>query len=176
MAGKAIFKISGLEHLEGQIRSGLSKNGSPSNPVRRAFRQWAFQYLVFTRRRFNTFSRGGGDWRPLAPSTIKERRKGRGTGMPAILRNTGVLFNALELNATGNIVRYVQNGVQVGIGGPAVHPGGRLTIGQIAALHNDGGQKFLHPPQRKILADPDASTTAAMVTTMKDAVLRMTKG
>lgn len=50
---------------------------SANNPeMRRGWRQVTAIYEAFTKRRFNTFSRGGGDWRPLALSTVKARRTG----------------------------------------------------------------------------------------------------
>jgi len=54
--------------------------GNSDGPVRRAMRQWAAIYRGFLQERFNSFSRGGGDWKPLARSTILGRRaKGGGT-------------------------------------------------------------------------------------------------
>jgi len=41
-----------------------------------AFAQWQNIYRAFSRRRFVQYSRGGGDWKPLAQSTIDRRRGG----------------------------------------------------------------------------------------------------
>lgn len=67
-----------------RFRDGLQKElaaaGGDDNPVRRALRQWAAIYRSFLRERFDAFSRGGGDWPPLAESTILARRaRGGGT-------------------------------------------------------------------------------------------------
>lgn len=44
--------------------------------IRDALKVSLLRYEAFTRRRFNAFSRGGGDWAPLAKSTIEARRGG----------------------------------------------------------------------------------------------------
>lgn len=50
---------------------------SANNPeMRRGWRQVTAIYEAFTKRRFNTFSRGGGDWTPLAKVTTDRRRRG----------------------------------------------------------------------------------------------------
>jgi len=38
--------------------------------------KWVARYLGFARRRYVRFSRGGGDWPPLAPATVRKRRRG----------------------------------------------------------------------------------------------------
>lgn len=55
----------------------VKRSLSASNPdIRAGFRQATVRYSAFTRRRFNTYSRGGGDWLPLAKSTVDARRTG----------------------------------------------------------------------------------------------------
>jgi len=52
---------------------------SPNSPEMRAgFRQVTVRYSAFSRRRFNEYSRGAGDWTPLAKSTVDARRQGGG--------------------------------------------------------------------------------------------------
>ena len=46
----------------------------PPPRIAQMFNQWGKRYEAFIRRRFNTFSRGGGDWPPLAKSTVDRRR------------------------------------------------------------------------------------------------------
>jgi hypothetical protein len=43
-------------------------------------------------------------WAPLAPSTIRGRRQGRGTGSPLIGRDTGILLNTLSPGVAGNVL------------------------------------------------------------------------
>lgn len=95
-----------------------------AGPIRDAIRSWGKRYRSFAQERFDVYSKGGGDWPPLAPSTIARRRTGkkrskkskklerayRRAGLAdianqlssayskkvSILRNTGTLFAALS--------------------------------------------------------------------------------
>ena len=66
-----------------RLRSGLS--GGSVAAVDTMFSRWAKRYEAFTRDRFNNFSRGSGDWPPLAPSTILRRRLGN-AGAPLAIQ------------------------------------------------------------------------------------------
>ena len=74
----------------------------------------------------------------------------------AILRDTGQLFAALTGGHAGHVETQVPFGISVGIGGGAEHAnqnaGGALTIGRLAAIHQEGnpGHKL---PARRILVD-----------------------
>lgn len=150
------------------------------SPTRKIiFKQWAFAYRVFARRRFNVFSRGGGDWPPLKKSTIAGRRVGKRIGQVgrrvSILRDTGTLLAALEPRMSrppGLLERIFSEGVEVGFGGPARHPKGRATIADIARFH-DAGEGNL--PERKIIADPDHKTMRKMADIVVMHTRRITK-
>jgi hypothetical protein len=159
----------------------------PSHPaIEDMFTQWADRYSAFVRRRFNQYSRGGGDWAPLALSTVQRRRRGkRGSvftndrgqwsrrlfvardtrrGMLvaspaayAILRDTGSLFGALTIGARGNLTRRGPGTVTFGIEGGATGKG--VTLGQIARWHDKGAEKL---PQRRILVQPSAGVVRNM--------------
>lgn len=176
--------------------------GGTANPhVSRALRQWAARYRSFTRERFDRYSKGGGDWEPLAASTLRARRKGKqGTNKlggtvarrnkagklvdkagkfvtavnAAILRDTGVLFAALRptFGQPGQVEEVTEFGVRVGFGGTAQHPGGGATIAEIAAFHQFGTGRM---PARPILVDPDAATLAGMADDMRRALDRISK-
>lgn len=123
---------------------------------------WAARYRGFIQERFDTYSKGGGDWAPLAPSTIKARRKGRGKGSPAILKNTGILFAAINPTFSGQpgaLQEDIPFGVRVGYGGEARYPGASPAIADIAAFHQAGGR---HLPKREIIVDPPITVTEAM--------------
>lgn len=130
------------------------------SPARRIiFKQWAFIYRTFARRRFNIYSRGGGDWPPLAASTIKRRRTGkrvRKIGRRiSLLRDTGTLYAALSprfRSSPGALEKMLDDGIEVGFGGTHKHPGGKATIADIASFHNEGTRII---PERKIIDDPD---------------------
>jgi hypothetical protein len=114
-------------------------------------------YAFFAMRRFDIFSRGGGDWKPLAQSTIKGRKhkgKNNARSPASILRDTGTLFRSLSIGHPANIMRKRGDTFEYGIGGPMEHPGSKSTVGRIAAYHQAGGAVPNRPPQRKILVAP----------------------
>lgn len=148
--------------------------------------QWRKQYAAYIQRRFNTNSRGGGDWPALALSTVQRRRKGKkpdkkrsslardtqGTGQLvqaggtfSILRDTSRLFNQLSpgIEKMGNIGKasnvYVAT---VTFGGEQKYPDGGPTVADIMSFHQKGGKSL---PRRKILVDPDDKTKKTMART-----------
>jgi hypothetical protein len=156
--------------------SGMAKYRSaidqPTGPVRDMLVQWATRYRAFIQRRFDRYSKGGGDWPSLATSTIAGRRKGKGKRRVTILRDTGTLFAALNPafdGRPGSLQTINGLSVTVGYGGPQVHTGGRATIAAIAAYHDQGGGNL---PQRQIIVPPDSKTLDAMA---KDAERALTK-
>ena len=175
------------ERARNLLAAGLMCPGS-SAPLDAMFRQWADFYADWSRRRFANLSRsgGGGEWPPLALSTLLSRRpfgKGQGkrkitdqralmramargaeaegitdisTGAASILWDTGQLFGALSTGAQGNITERGGPSITFGIGGPAQHEARgsvrkAVTIGQLAAYHQEGGG---HLPARPILVKP----------------------
>lgn len=173
--------------------SGLRKFGRRlsvrSGPVRDMFEQIGARYLGFLRRRYVRNSRGGGDWEPLAPSTIKQRRgsKRRKTRSPrartktttrgsatkvAILRDTGTLQRALTVGASGNDFTLMRNGIRVGFA-DVPHPNGDdVTIAQLATIHDEGKGV----PERQILVEPDAATLHAMQRIVNTGLRRIEAG
>ena len=151
----------------------------PTGRIEEAFRTWGVIYRAAMQERFMIFSRGGGDWPPLAPSTIAGRRHGKGGkhkrgkkalararasggGQVSILYDTGLLYAALDPNfgpLPGQYQEILKNGLRVGFGGPGAYPEGGATIADIAGFHQEGGPKL---PQRKILVDPPEETKKKM--------------
>lgn len=85
-----------------------------------------------------------------------------GGGVFSILRDTGTLFNTLNITAPGKgyIEVDVPGGVEVGYGGGAGHPAGNgRTIADIVRFHHFGGK---HLPVRQIIVNPDEKTVAGM--------------
>ncbi len=74
--GTVYVPISKLQKYADSIRKGLQGGGGA---MRKAVIQWAAIYRGFAKERFVKLSRGGGggDWKPLKPSTIARRRKGQ---------------------------------------------------------------------------------------------------
>lgn len=158
--------LRGLRGIKRQIASGGGREFDVM------FHKWSVRYLEFARRRFVKYSRGGGNWPSLAPSTIRRRRKGgkkRGgvnRGSAAILVNTGTLLAALQPGAPGTAKRIPQ-GVQVGYTSHEAEKKrtahgilpSNATIAQIASYHQAGGG---HLPQRRLIVRPDESTVKGM--------------
>lgn len=165
------LNLEPLKRFAAAIRADLRTTGN--GPIRRAMRQWAARYRGFAQQRFDKFSKGGGDWPPLAESTKKRRRKarkGRKKGAVrsfSLLRDTGLMFNALDTPWTrkpGALQKDIPFGVRAGYGGPAKHPGGKATIADIAGFHQAGKGRL---PKREIIVVPDTRTLAAMAGDME---------
>jgi hypothetical protein len=148
--------LSGLQRYSEQIDDGNSKLWA------RIGKTWAFRMRAFLQRRFNLYSKGGGDWPPLAESTVAGRRKGRGKGNQAILRDTSMLFAALTPNfvgAPGALEESIPFGVKIGYGGPGAYPDGRATVADVASFHQAGNERL---PQRQIIVGPDSEIEERM--------------
>lgn len=136
------------------VRINLGPLRKLSDIPRSVHKQWAVRYRAFAADRFIRFSRGGGNWKPLRPSTIRRRRKGKGTGpIAAILFDTGTLFGALSPvfgRKPGQFEKLIKDGIRVGYGGPGKHSKG-MTVAGIAEIHQEGRGAI---PARKIIVDP----------------------
>lgn len=136
------INLDGIKHL----KQKLTNNPSMMGEIRAA---WALLYRSFVRRRFDTYSKGGGDWPALAPSTLRRRRRGRGRGQAAILRDSGRLFASFQpsLGASGSIQSLDKPlGVEVFLGG--------TPLSTIASYHDAGSARL---PQRQIMVEPPES-------------------
>lgn len=252
--------MDGMKRMANATRPG-------SRNLSRVYRQWAGRYGGFVRRRFDTYSKGGGDWKPLSLATIMGRRAtgkkaktdrqkyvekrirsitDKGGSRPSglyfakalkldierrrlearrsgntkgarlryierqmqemgapngiskgpmsekklakirkleaeasrirwgvgvsILRDTGVLFNALSVSmqgqplSLGNLVLDIPNGVRFGFSRYRHSKG--TTIADIASYHNAGGTNG-RPPMRAILVQPDSQTMNGMMTDLQ---------
>lgn len=124
--------------------------------------QWAVRYSAFVRRRFK--NQGDGEWKSLAPSTIKKRRK-KGVGAK-ILRDTGVLFRALSIGASGNLVQPLKDGVRFGFA-DTPHKGTKKTIREIAIIHELGKGRN---PKRTILVEPTPKLIRSMASDLRRSI------
>lgn len=182
--------LSGFkDRINRDLRSGGQVAGG--SPINNAIKQWGTRYRSFIQERFLIFSRGGGNWPPLKPSTIRarmRRRKGmrkgkrgsyKGVITAAILRDTGQLYQALSPEFTGKpgaIEQAIPFGVRVGYGGPGMYTkkyGGVATIADIANFHQTGAG---HLPKREIIVPPDRHTTELMAEDMQRALNKMIYG
>lgn len=136
----------------------------------KTYRRWAARYSTFVRRWYA--AEGNGTWASLAPATIAQRRSGKrrkkkrhkpGTAKTTtrggatartvtILRDTGVLYNALSIRGPGNKTVRIANGIVFGFHDRVPHPSGTgMSIAKLAKLHDGGGPNL---PARPILIDP----------------------
>lgn len=166
--------LTPLRRFERELDAGM--RGAPG-PVDDFFRLAAGRYLTFAQKRFNRFSRGGGDWPPLAASTKKSKRRKRqrrgavGARVFAILRDTNSsLFKALQEGGPGNFIQRRRNGIRVGIKGGR-HPSGDLTIGALAEIHNEG--KGRNPRRVIVPRELDSSTRRGMRSDLERALGRL---
>lgn len=143
---KVLLNLKGLTKFYDSL-------GHNTPAVVKTLKQWGVRYRSFVQRRFDLFSKGGGNWPPLKPATIARRRKGPGQGKIAILRDTGTLFRALNpvLGQPGSLEEIRPFAVVLGFGGASVHPNGKATIADIASFHNAGAG---HLPKRQIIVMP----------------------
>jgi len=175
-AGKVVnVDLSGLRDMLREMAGGASSNSL----MGRMFKTWAQIYRSDMQERFDRYSKGGGDWPPLAPSTIYKRRHGAGGrfkrgrrayrralatggGQVSVLRDTGMLFAALnpEPGAPGSFEQIIKDGIIVGYGGGAVHPKARISIAELAAIHDQGKGRV---PQREIIVEPSRKAVGAMI-------------
>ena len=147
-------KMPGLDRM----RKAIQNNAALSARIAKA---WSTIYRAFTRQRFVRLSRGGGgEWKPLAPSTLK-RRRGGGQGA-AILRDTGALLASLQPSlGGGSILKTTPRplGFTAFLGGGNSYKSG-ATLSEVAKFHHAGGGNL---PSREILIQPDRSTVDTMV-------------
>ena len=138
--------------------------------AKRVMRKWTARLRSFLYRRFDIFSKGGGDWKPLAESTLRARRR-RGNTSTIILRDTSQMFLALNpsVDTPGAMLRSGPWSIQVGMGTGQKHGDGPNTVADIASFHQSGGG---HLPQRKIIVPPTEDVRRAMA---QDAIFELAK-
>lgn len=153
---QASVNIEGLKRL----RKAVDANPALGRDIAKA---WEIIYRSFTRLRFLRLSRsgGGGEWPALKPSTIARRRKGKGKGSAAILRDTGMMFASLQPSLGGNGLLQSEPlpvGFTAFLGGDQQYKNGP-TLQQVAVWQHKGAGRL---PARPILAVPESSTIAQM--------------
>jgi hypothetical protein len=154
MAIEVKVSIPGLARL----RKAVLNNPALSRAISGA---WSTIYRSYVRQRFAKFSRGGGDWAPLSAATLAGRRKGKGSGNAAILRDTGAMFASLNPSlGSGGLLQSIPRpmGFTAVLGGSQTYKSGP-TLTEVASYHHHGDGNL---PERVILAQPDRATIANM--------------
>lgn len=158
--GTIKLPVAGLKYIRSQLRR-------PQGPLQKALRSWSTAYSAFIVNRFNTFSRGGGNWRPLAEGTIRSKRSS------AILVDRGQLktglrtivgINRIETMSSTRVVMTFVKGKR--------HRSG-LDLAKLATIHHMGLGAV---PKRPILATPDAATKTRMSAAIATAVRKIING
>lgn len=161
-------KIDGLDRL---------KRAALQNPAlgREIAGAWSMIYRAFTRQRFYNLSRGGGEWPPLKASTLRQRRKGKGQGTAAILRDTGALFASLQPDlGTGGLIQSEPRplGFTAFLGGGQTYKSGP-TLSEVATWHHTGKGNL---PARTILVQPEMGTIGTMSRKAKEIMVKFMRG
>lgn len=99
-----------------------------------------------------------------------------------ILKDSGILFNALTIGQIGNRVEAIPFGVRYGFTQAPHRPRKRkkgkkakLTIAKLASIHHNGNPAR-GLPRRTILVQPDAQTLRGMANDYARAVVRASRG
>lgn len=137
---------------------------SPRGPVRRALQSWELAYRAFVLKRFDRFSRGGGDWRDIKEETKARKRSS------AILVDRRYLRLGLQ-SGIGRISEIQRTGsvtLNMGFTRSSKHKTSGLTIAALATIHDRGLGVV---PRRRILVPPDAQTRQRMAESLKRGAL-----
>jgi len=165
------LKIEGLQRFAKAVQEA-AKGPNHGGPVGAAMKQWGALFRGFTKERFHKFSRGGGDWAPLKPATIRRKQKEKGIGAVAILIKDAILFGGLDPQLRpekGAIQEDILWGIRVGYGGQAKHEKGGGTIAQIARIHQTGNPAH-NLPARPIIVEPPKAVVDRMASLMQAAL------
>lgn len=119
VTARVIVNTAPLTKLKQQLGSVSRTEGHPAWASMRT--QWGRRIEAFTRRRFDRYSKGGGDWPPLALRTVNARRRAGSTspfagkkitrrnGLDGVTNNSGrrLVAQAVARDTTrgGGIVR-----------------------------------------------------------------------
>lgn len=117
----------------GKLKAVREANKPDGDQMTRWKKRSARRYRSFLQKRFDRFSRGGGNWKKTA-------RVLSGAAQ-FILRKTHTLFRALSpiyRGLPGQFERITKNTIQTGYGGQARHPNSKITVAKLARVHNNG--------------------------------------
>ncbi len=147
-------------------RNILKGSSSGRGEFRTIYKKWAVIYRRFLFRRFKKFSKGGGNWRKLKKSTIRNK------GHSLILRDTDTLLDSLTpvfSKLPGQYERIIPGGIEVGIRG-GKHPKSKVSVGQLASFHQTGAGNY---PARKIIVRMGRKGTIGITKALKVGVNKM---
>lgn len=155
--------LAPLNKFQRLYEQGMGSQGW--GPVRRGVEKMTDVYMTSMYERFNRFSMGGGTWAPLADITIKRKQH------ESILVDTDTLRTSLNPRnrARSGLISGGRNGFRVGIPDGIRHPKSKLTVSQLASVHQLGkGRSGQNLPARPILVEPDTLTRSRMSRALAD--------
>ena len=124
--------------------------------LEKMFRAFDKVYRGFIRARWRKFSRGGGNWKKLAASTIARKKH------ELILLDTNLAYKSVdpEFLQTFQIKPGTRTIFQasVAFASNAVYPTG-ISVDEVMSYHQEGTERM---PQRKVLVSPDYITRQTM--------------
>ncbi len=138
-----------------------------SGAIDKMLKQWGIVYLAAMRRRFRNFSRGGGNWPPLAEATIIRK------GSSSILIDVGALFAALSPGAPGNTFKRTRSGILVGMVSGGNHPNAGISLAELADIHHTGKG---NNPERPIIESPNQQVINQFIKIASKAITDSAKG
>jgi hypothetical protein len=107
-------------------------------------------YAASMKKRYDRFSRGGGDWAPLKPATLAGRRR-QGIRHKRILYAFGPMFAAFELGKSLTLaIRALAVTVKFDL---------RTKLGKRSRYHDEGAGRL---PARQLLPSADETTLKKM--------------
>lgn len=91
---RVTFDMGPLDRFTNAVLVGLDAGNGGSGPMRDMKVSWGARYSANMRRRFDAFSQGGGDWPPLALTTLRRKllkgvKKTKGAARKSSLRSQG---------------------------------------------------------------------------------------
>lgn len=138
---------------------------NPAGHVLSALKDCAGIYKRTMLKRFDKFSKGGGDWPDIKKETKLRKKSTR------ILVDTRVM----RLGLGADIAMTSQSGMRttIGIRQRTKHTRAKMTVADLASIHHFGLGRV---PRRKILVRPDPITSRLMSDRVMRGISRQMKG
>lgn len=148
------FKVTvNKDPVKRKLETVVRRTEAPDQEYLKWLRLAAQRLRSFWFRRFDRFSRGGGNWK-----STKRRKGSKRKRKPRILVVSQTLLKALSPIMRGLAGQWESirgNTIQTGYGGSARHPKAGMTVRNLARIH-DQGMGIV--PQRRIIVNPDSRT------------------
>lgn len=157
---KIALQLSGLTKATKTLSDARAMESEVLEPV-------VSEYRAFVLKRFDKFSRGGGNWPPNSPQTQKRK------GSTAILVDTRAMRLGLAADGIGMTDLKTLSGrvrMTFSFTSPEAHPKSKkLTISDLASIHHAGQGRV---PARPILARPTPDVRLRMATRGIESIAR----